>query len=86
MLEEVLKNVPKQEPKESGDVGLEDASTGGTSKYTGGKQKATKTGKEESKEPTVKIEVVIEDTSKVGTSKSAGGKQKENKPKSKADK
>ena len=67
MLKEVLKNIPKQEPKESGDVGFEDASTGGTSKSPGGKQKATKTCKEESKEPTVKTEVVIEDTSKVAT-------------------
>ena len=37
MLEEVLKNVLKQEPKESRDIGLEDASTGGTSKSAGGK-------------------------------------------------
>ena len=86
MLEEVLKNVPKQEPKESIDIVLEDASTGGTCKSPGGKQKANKTGKEPSKEPTVKKEVVIEDTSKCGPSKSAGAKQKENKPKSKADK
>ena len=37
MLKEVPKNVLKQEPKESGDVGLEDASTGDTSKSPGGK-------------------------------------------------